>query len=93
MLLVLSICVCLGCSSLFPRLLKWLIFMHSSAVFCLSGHDVLCFCLGVLLAGIMVGLAKFASIDGLEYHLDMTEELFWSLLVEDGDGEMHVIVT
>jgi hypothetical protein len=69
-------------------------FIHSLVVvFCLSGFDKLFFCLSVLLAGIMVGLAKFASIDGLEYHLDMTEELFWSLLVEDGDGEMHVIVT
>ena len=39
----------------------------------------------------MVGLVKFALVDVLKNHLHMTEELLWSSLVEDGDGEMHVV--
>ena len=39
----------------------------------------------------MVGLVKFALVDGIKHHLDMTDELFWSFLVEGSDGEMHII--
>ena len=39
----------------------------------------------------MIGLVKLALVDGLKHHLHMTEELLWSSLVEDGDGEVHVI--
>ena len=44
-----------------------------------------------LLTGIMVSLVKFALVDGFKHHLHMTKELLWSSLVEDGDGEMHVV--
>ena len=39
----------------------------------------------------MISLDKLALVDGLKHHLHMTEELFWGPLVEDSDGEMHVI--
>ena len=45
----------------------------------------------MFLAGIMIGLVKLALVDGFKHHLHMTEELLWSSLVEDGDGEVHVI--
>ena len=47
----------------------------------------------VFLAGILIGLVKLALVDGLnlKYHSHMTEELLWGPLVEDSDGEMHVI--
>jgi len=39
----------------------------------------------------MVGLVNLVLVYCFKHHLHMTEELFWSSLVEDGDGEVHVI--
>ena len=36
-------------------------------------------------------LYQACLVDGLKHHLHMTEELFWGPLVENSDGEMHVI--
>ena len=76
----------------FPCLNNRRIFIRSRvAVLRHSGFVKLFFCFCVFLAGILISLDKLALVDGLNHHLHMTEELFWSSLVEDGDGEMHVV--
>ena len=39
----------------------------------------------------MIGLVKLALVNGLKHHLHLTDERFWGPLVEDSDGEVHVI--
>ena len=41
----------------------------------------------------MVSHVKFELVDGFKLHLHMTEELLWSSLMEDGDGEMLFLET
>ena len=57
------------------------IFIHSLVLSSLVALTT-SFCLYVLLTGIMVGLVKFALVDGFQHHLHMTEKLHRSSLVE-----------
>jgi len=57
----------------------------------LSGRSQLFLCLEVCLAGFLVLNVESSLGDYLQRQLDMTQELFWTSLIEDHDGRCHFL--